>query len=46
MFDAISTMNNEVEFAPPTHNLLLRKATEGEDYQLYKNMILSVQVSL
>jgi len=42
MFDTISTMNNEVEFTTPTHNLLLRKVTEGEDGQLYKNMISSV----
>ncbi len=38
-------MNNEVEFVASTHNLLLRKVTKGEDRQLYKKMISSVQVS-
>jgi hypothetical protein len=42
MFDAISTMNNEVEFVVMAHNLFLRKVTGGEDHQLYMNMISSV----
>jgi len=46
MFDAISTMNNEVEFVALAHNLPLRKVIEGDDYQLYMNMISSVQVFL
>jgi hypothetical protein len=29
MFDTISAMNNEVEFAALAHNLLLKKVTEG-----------------
>jgi hypothetical protein len=32
MLDAISTMNNEVEFVAPAHNLLLKKVKEGEDH--------------
>jgi hypothetical protein len=46
MFDAISTMNNKVEFAILAHNLLLIKVTKGKDHQLYMNVISSVQVSL
>jgi hypothetical protein len=42
MLDAISAMNNEVEFVTPAHNLLLRNITKGEGHQLYKNMISSV----
>jgi hypothetical protein len=42
MLDTISAMNNEVEFVAPAHNLLLRKVIEGENRQLYKNMISSV----
>ncbi len=42
MLDAISAMNNEVEFVALAHNLPLRKVTEGDDRQLYKNMISSV----
>jgi hypothetical protein len=45
MVDTISAMNNEVEFVALAHNLLLRKVTKGEDRQLYRNMISSVQVS-
>jgi hypothetical protein len=44
MFDAISTMNNEVEYVAPTHIFFLRKVIEGENCQLYRNMISSVQV--
>jgi hypothetical protein len=42
MLDAISAMNNEVEFVAPAHNLLLRKVIKGKNHQLYKNMISSV----
>jgi hypothetical protein len=45
MLGAISAMNNEVEFAALAHNLPLRKVTEGDDYQLHRNMISNVQVS-
>jgi len=42
MLDAISAMNNEVEFVISAHNLLLRKVIEGKDRQFYMNMISSV----
>jgi len=42
MFDAISAMNNEVEFTAPAHNFLLKKVIEGKDRQFYRNMISSV----
>jgi len=42
MLGAISAMNNEVEFSALAHNLLLRKVTEGDDCQLYRNMISNV----
>jgi len=43
--EAISVMNNKVEFAPSTHNFILRKVIEGENHQLYKNMTSNVQAS-
>jgi len=38
-------MNNKVEFVTPAYNLFFKKRFEGEDYQLYKNMIANVQTS-
>ncbi len=45
MLDVISAMNNDVEFVALAHNLPLRKVTEGDDCQLYRNIISSFQVS-
>jgi len=39
-------MHNEVEFVALAHKFLLKKRFEGEDRQLYKNMITNVQTSL
>jgi hypothetical protein len=44
--DTISAMNNEVKFVAPTHNLLLKKGSKGEDCQAYKNTFASVHASL
>jgi hypothetical protein len=35
-------MNNEVEFTSPSHSLLLKSGTLGEDKQGYKNKITSI----
>jgi hypothetical protein len=43
--DTISNMNNETKFAAPTHNLLLKKRSEGEDHHFYRNMNSNTQAS-
>ncbi len=39
-------MNNEIEFATPAHNLLLKKGAGGEECQVHKNKAASRQTSL
>jgi hypothetical protein len=38
-------MNNEIEFAIPAHNLLLKKGVGGEECQVHKNKVASCQTS-
>jgi hypothetical protein len=44
--ESISSMNNEIEFVAPAHNLLLKKGVEGEEGQVHKNKAASRQTSL
>jgi hypothetical protein len=32
-------MNNEIEFAAPAHNLLLKQGVGGEERQVHKNKV-------
>jgi hypothetical protein len=38
-------MNNEIEFATPAHNLLLKKGVGGEECQVHKNKAANRQTS-
>ncbi len=41
VLESISSMNNEIEFATPAHNLLLKQGVGGEERQVHKNKVMS-----
>jgi hypothetical protein len=43
--DSITAMNNDVEFATPTHSLLLKSKVMGEDRQAQKSKAANTQAS-
>jgi len=38
-FESVSSMNNEIEFAAPAHNLLLKQGVGGEERQVHNNKV-------
>jgi hypothetical protein len=40
---SISSMNNEIEFIAPAHNLLLKQGVRGEERQVHKAKVASCQ---
>ncbi|CAM6000527.1 unnamed protein product [Sphagnum balticum] len=43
--ESMPSMNNDVEFAGPAHNLLLKSGPESTDRQAHKNMSANLQAS-